>query len=397
MIFTERIEKLLGANHIKEVIDEFLKFLNDVPQSSKDARADANQLRGQIIVLSGRFTELNSKVNTNTIDQGAANQEKSMLINSFIQILNQLPSSYPDLNKYLDEKNEDDEWKAAQEENKIEAYQVYFSKYPNGKYKAATIKLIAELEDVKLKQDQEIKRLALLEKERRENDKAAAEAQRSQQTTTGTQTGYSSIAQVNRPPAARSNKALYIIIGAVVGIILIVVIANMSSKDNSITPVYNNTESSSAPATNETAVQTGVSESVKAELISAIRLADATEINVFYSLDPTPLYASYAGEALKTALSEIEYLKNNDLFATQTLDNQEFQDFTVSSDGKEAEVKLVETWSTMYSRISTQQCVSRTGSIKYPQKLYLKKNDNGWIITSMVHENLAAPNLLPCN
>ena len=32
MIFTDRIEKLLAANHIKEVIEEFLKFLSEVPQ-----------------------------------------------------------------------------------------------------------------------------------------------------------------------------------------------------------------------------------------------------------------------------------------------------------------------------------------------------------------------------
>lgn len=31
MIFTEKIEKLLGANHIKEVIEECLKFLSEVP------------------------------------------------------------------------------------------------------------------------------------------------------------------------------------------------------------------------------------------------------------------------------------------------------------------------------------------------------------------------------
>ena len=140
MIFTERIEKLLGANHIKEVIEEFLKFLSEVPQSDRDARNDANQLRGQVIILSGRFTDLNARINTNTIDRASANQERAVLINSFVQILNQLPSSHPDLYNYMAEKNEDDEWKDAQQKNTIEEYQDYFSKYPNGKYKAATIK-----------------------------------------------------------------------------------------------------------------------------------------------------------------------------------------------------------------------------------------------------------------
>jgi len=398
MIFTERIEKLLGANHIKEVIDEFLKFLNDVPQSGKDARADANQLRGQIIVLSGRFTELNTKVNTNTIDPAMANQEKSMLINSFIQILNQLPSNYPDLNKYLEEKNEDDEWKDAQEKNRIESYQVYFSKYPNGKYKEATIKLIGELEDVKRKQNEEIKRLAMLEKERRENDKVVAEAQRRQQKTP-TQKTYRSTAAANPDPApAKSNKVLYIVIGAVAGIILLAVIANMSSSDNSYTPpTETSPTTSTVPAAVETETTPGISEAVKAELISAIRLADNAEINAYFSLSPAALYASYTGEALKTLLSEIETLKNNDLFASQTLDHQEFQAFNLTTDGQEADVKLEETWTTMYSRISTQQCFSKVPATKYPQTIYLKKTAYGWIITTIVMGNVAKTDAIPCN
>ena len=226
MIFTEKIEKLLSSNHIKEVIEEFLKFLSEVPQSDKDARNDANQLRGQVIILSGRFTDLNNRMNTNTIDQASANQEKAVLINSFVQILNQLPSSYPDLNNYMAERNEDDEWREAQRKNNIEEYQEYFSKYPNGKYKAATIKLIGELEEVKSKQDMEIKRLAALEKERRANDKAAdADAQNTTSTGNKPRQSYSSATNViatARP--SKSRAGLYIVLGVVIGIIFIILL-----------------------------------------------------------------------------------------------------------------------------------------------------------------------------
>ena len=232
MIFTEKIEKLLASNYLKEVIDEFLKFLNEVPHSYKEAKSDAGQLRGQIIVLSGRFTDLNTKINTNTMDSGAANQEKSALINSFIQILNQLPSNFPDLNQYLEEKNEEDEWKEAQKKNTIEEYQDYFNKYPNGKYKADTIKLITELEEVKNKQELEMKRLALLEKERRENDRAAAEPAKAQAASTSNQahqtaaTGSASGARAYAAPQpAKSRTGLYIALGALLGIIFIIIIA----------------------------------------------------------------------------------------------------------------------------------------------------------------------------
>jgi hypothetical protein len=310
--------------------------------------------------------------------------------------LNQLPSSYPDLNKYLEEKNEDDEWKEAQVKNRIEAYQVYFSKYPNGKYKEATIKLIGELEEVKRKQDEEIKRLAMLEKERRENDKAA-EALRARKTTGG-QAVHKTADKVIAPPPPKSNKALYIILGAVLGIILLVVAANMISTDDPYTPPQEPASSTLPVTTDETSEQpvTGLSEAVKSELKLAIRQASANEITAFYTLGTDPLYSSYTGEALKALLSEIDKLKNNDLFATQTLDNQEFLDFSVSPDGLQAEVKLIETWTTVYSRISTQQCYSRIPSTKYPQTIFLSKTNNGWLITSISWDNTVKTEQVPC-
>jgi hypothetical protein len=404
MIFTERIEKLLGANHIKEVIDEFLKFLGEVPQSNREARADANQLRGQIIVLSGRFTELNTKVNTNTIDQASANQEKSMIINSFIQILNQLPSNHPDLYRYLDEKNEDDEWKDAQNKNKIEAYQVYFSKYPNGKYKEATIKLIGELEEVKRKQDEEIKRLAMLEKERRENDKAAAvEAQRARQTA-ARQTTYKTAAPVTAAPA-KSNKLLYIILGAVAGIVLLIVVANLVVPDEK--PAYNppagggtitkDTTSSYTPEVIPASATAVLTEAIKAELISAIRLANNAEINAYSTLNPNALYNSYTGEALKQGLANIEQLKTNGLLLAPTMEKQEFRSFKLSEDGTEANVRSVETWSGIYYWVSTNTCFGKVPSHKVPQTVYLRKSEDGWIVTSIVHDNPNAPETLPCD
>jgi Effector-associated domain 11 len=225
MMFIEKIEKLLASNQLREVIEEFLKFLNEVPQSKTDAKSDARQLRGQIIVLSGRFTELNSKINTNTMDSGAANQEKSALINSFIQILNQMPSNYPDLNTFMEEKNEEDEWKDAQQKNTIEEYQDYFNKYPNGKYKADTIKLITELEEVKNKQDSEIKRLALLEKERRENDKTLSEPAKLATTTYNQSYQTAGATATTSPAPAKSKKGLLIGLGAVAVVAIIIFFA----------------------------------------------------------------------------------------------------------------------------------------------------------------------------
>jgi hypothetical protein len=252
MIFTERIEKLLAANQIRDVIDEFLEFLNGVPQSNREAKADASQVKTQIIILSGRYSDLNSKMTTNTMDSGAAIQEKSALINSLIQILSQMPSNHPNLNAYLEEKNEEDEWKEAQKKNTILEYQDYFNKYPNGKYKADTIRLITELEDVKNKQELEMKRLAALERERRENDKAAnepikipvdANTTQNYQNTARTSSHaaapvYKTAAPGYAPPPAKSRTGLYIALGLILGILFIIIIAvAVSGNDESQTRV----------------------------------------------------------------------------------------------------------------------------------------------------------------
>jgi hypothetical protein len=252
MIFTERIEKLLASNHIKEVIEEFLRFLNEVPQADRDARNDANQLRGQVILLSGQFTDLNTKINNSTIDPAVANREKATITNAFIQMLNQLPSSYPDLNNYITEKNEDDEWNEAQKKNTIEEYQDYFSKYPNGRYKAETIKLIAELEEVKQKQDTEIKRLAALEKERRENDKAAeTEPQKPLNQNIKPKQVYQTKTNVIASAQPKSRAGLYIVLGALVGIIFIIVVALSVSGDNEPLPNLKTSDGYIWPAVEE--------------------------------------------------------------------------------------------------------------------------------------------------
>jgi Effector-associated domain 11 len=239
MIFTERIEKLLASNQLRDVIDEFLRFLNEVPQSDKHARNDANQLRGQVILLSGQFTDLNTKVNSSTIDPSLANRERSTIINSFIQILNQLPSSYPDLNNYITEKNEDDEWKEAQQKNTIEEYQDYFSKYPNGRYKEETIKLITKLEDIKSKQESEMKEVAAREKARRESEKAAENtAHKTAYQEPKVQQSYRSANTPVAPPPAKSRTGLYIALGALLGILFIIIIAvSLAGDDNKLPDV----------------------------------------------------------------------------------------------------------------------------------------------------------------
>lgn len=384
MIFTDRIEKLLAANHIKEVIEEFLKFLSEVPQSERDARNDANQLRGQIIILSGQFTDLNSKLNSGTIDPSLANREKSSITNSFVQILNQLPSGYPDLNNYVSEKNEDDEWKEAQRKNTIEEYQDYFSKYPNGKYKAATISLIAELEEVKQKQDAEIKRLAALEKERRVNDKANdAETQKTTNTVNRTRQSYGSSTNVNAPAKPKSRTGLYIVLGALIGIIFIILLAvGYSSSDPNaatINPIENNDEAA------------------KAELKLAFETANETIINAFLYINPSLLNKSFTGEAFKTLNARIEILIANDSYIQAILQTRVYKNIQLSNNETEGKVEVDETWIYNYFNNSTKLCTGKQTDVNSSETVYFKKTENGWMVTSFTTDNQSSPPLLPCN
>ena len=49
---------------------------------------------------------------------------------------------YPLLEAYFNERTEEKAWAIASAANDIEAYQEYFQKYPNGKYKEETQRLI---------------------------------------------------------------------------------------------------------------------------------------------------------------------------------------------------------------------------------------------------------------
>lgn len=384
MTFTEKIEKLLAANHIKEVIDEFLKFLNEVPQSQSEAKSDAGELRGQIIVLSGRFTDLNSKVNTNTVTPEGANQERATIIKSFIQILNQLPSSYPDLNTYLEQKNEEDDWKDAQNKNTIEAYHVYFNKYPNGKYKADTIKLIGELEDVKQKQDSEIKRLALLEKERRENDKVAAESMK-QETVSST---YPEIKVENSSTPAKSKKGLFIGVGAA-ALVVIVIVVMMLNKKSTVTADVADTDPIAVPHADSNAI--------KAEIRLAFESATQALISALSSGNKNDLAESFSGEALKTINKQIDQILSSypNMAIELSITDIDYKSIKITGDGQKAELFAQYAESIIIRNPSTSDC-AQVPPYLTTETAFLNKTENGWIVSSYIDGNETVPEPVAC-
>lgn len=134
----------------------------------------------------------------------------------------------------------------------------------------------------------------------------------------------------------------------------------------------------------------------KPTLISAIRLADYAEIEAGQSLDPTPLYNCYSGEALRMAIANIEALKARGQTQLSVLEEQDFRSFKLSPDGMTAEVRVIETWETTYYDAVSHECAGKIPSHKVPQTIHLKRGNEGWLVTAILHD-LQTPDIVPCD
>jgi CHAT domain len=123
-----------------------------------------------------------------------------------------------------------------------------------------------------------------------------------------------------------------------------------------------------------------LTDSVRAELVATIRRGDDAEIQAYRTLDPTPLNEVYSGEALAMALAALQVLAGTGMAAVNQLHDQEFESFSLSRDGRRAEVRLTETWSSTIYLTATQQCVAQLPRHKAPQTLFLERRGGGWII-----------------
>ena len=122
----------------------------------------------------------------------------------------------------------------------------------------------------------------------------------------------------------------------------------------------------------------------EATLKDAIRLADEAEVQAMSTLDPTPLYQTYAGEALQSELKKVQDLKAKNLVVAAHLDSQEIQAFKVSTDGSRAAVQITETWTTQVYSIADKKMVENTPSKREPQVISLVRGKNGWLVYSDV-------------
>jgi len=164
--FLFKLQQLIAKNRIEEVIkillDTFQKCESQQPGSKDEIRG----LRNQVVLLSARYNETKDKINSGIIDPVHAGTAKNQQISAFLNIIGKLPD-HKELSKYVNGLEEEEAWKEAVRKNDIETYRVFFMKYPHGKYKEETRRIISEMETIEKAKAAEIKQKATEEKERR--------------------------------------------------------------------------------------------------------------------------------------------------------------------------------------------------------------------------------------
>ncbi len=123
---------------------------------------------------------------------------------------------------------------------------------------------------------------------------------------------------------------------------------------------------------------------VPADVVTAVKNADAAEASAVRTLDPRPLASAYTGPALARELSEVGSLKAAHRTQEDHLTAQEFSAFKPSADGSKAQVDVTETWDTdTYAEPGHTLVGEKSGDVT-PQTVYLTRTPGGWRVEKIV-------------
>jgi hypothetical protein len=135
-------------------------------------------------------------------------------------------------------------------------------------------------------------------------------------------------------------------------------------------------------------------ETARREIEALIARAAQAEIAAFRDLDPALLMAVYDGAIRDDLTAAIEDLASNGFYALNTLHGRKIVAIDVFTDGTEAEVEMVESWSSEYRNDASGTCLyvpQHDGS----QTLYLYRGPSGWRIEDVEHHD-EAPDAVVC-
>lgn len=190
-----------------------------------------------------------------------------------------------------------------------------------------------------------------------------------------------------QPPIAKKSNALLILGGVglmmfvlFIGVLLIVgLILNWKEKNDPANTANTNTQ-----PTPVTLIST--EDKYQPELKMAINSANNAQSNAYASYDTAALRNYYSGEALKSYMAEVENLKRAKIYQFSTLEGQQFEYFKVNDAATEAEVRVVETWSSTVYQTPSKKCLAYYAPTRTPQTVYLKKAQGGWMVDATVYD-----------
>lgn len=134
---------------------------------------------------------------------------------------------------------------------------------------------------------------------------------------------------------------------------------------------------------------------VRRQVEAVVAQGSQAEIDAFRALDPGPLMAVYDGEVLESLLLMLNDLSAAGFRALNTLHFRKIISIDVSPDGTEAEVEMVESWSSEYHNDALGTCLY-VPQHHAPQTLYLYRGPGGgWKVEEVEHYGVA-PDPVPC-
>ncbi|MEL6717577.1 MAG: hypothetical protein AAFO82_12350 [Bacteroidota bacterium] len=164
--YIQNLEHLISINRLEQAIETLLKSLSDYEPADAQAKTNAKELRNYIIGLSQRLHSANDQLKRGISDDEEIQRERRTVSNNLLNTIYDL-DVYPDFRRYINEQEEEKAWRDVSRKNTIAAYQEYFDRFPNGKYREETHRIITDLQAVEQKRAAEMKRIAEQEKRRR--------------------------------------------------------------------------------------------------------------------------------------------------------------------------------------------------------------------------------------
>lgn len=184
--YIQNLEHLISINRLEQAIETLLKSLSDYQPADAQAKTNARELRNYIIGLSQRLHSAKEQSKRGISEEEEVQRERRTVSNNLLNTIYDL-DIYPAFKKYINEQEEEKAWQEVSRKNTIAAYQEYFERFPNGKYRAETHRIITDLQEVEQKRAAEMKRIAEQEKRRRNRQEETRRQEPVQQ-----QTAYSS-------------------------------------------------------------------------------------------------------------------------------------------------------------------------------------------------------------